>query len=286
MNIVDIKKYCFNELKFFYNDTEINSFFTIIMQSFFNISKIDILKNRFYVFSNNDLKRIDRILDDLKNLKPVEYITGETFFYDLKFFVDENVLIPRPETEELVDLVLSAEKTKKNLKVIDIGTGSGCIAVSLAKNSNFEVFASDFSENAIKIAKKNARYNKVKINFIKHDILKSAKNIFSNNENNFFDIIISNPPYVTKSEKKFMKKNVLNYEPESAIFVDDNEPFIFYEEIAVFGQKFLNSTGKIYLEINENNSNKLLDVFKSYGFTDLKVKDDINDKNRFLIIKK
>lgn len=286
MNIVDIKKYCLNELKFFYNITEINSFFTIIMQSFFNISKIDILKNRFYVFSNNDLKKIDQILDDLKNFKPVEYITGETFFYDLKFFVDENVLIPRPETEELVDLVLSAEKTKKNLKVIDIGTGSGCIAVSLAKKSNFEVFASDFSENAIKIARKNARYNKVKVNFIKHNILKSEKNIFSNNENNFFDIIISNPPYVKKSEKKFMEKNVLNYEPESAIFVDDNEPFIFYEEIAVFGQKFLSSTGKIYLEINENNSNKLLDVFKSYGFTDLKVKDDINDKNRFLIIKK
>ena len=223
------------------------------------------------------------VKDLLKN-KPIQYIIGETEFCDLKFKVNENVLIPRPETSELVYKIVERQKTKdkRQLSILDIGTGSGCIAISLAKNiHDSKVYALDISEKALDVAKENAFNNNVDVTFINDDIL-SLKNKIETK----FDIIVSNPPYVRELEKTEMRDNVLNWEPHNALFVSDNDPLIFYRNILEFAKNNLKQNGEIWFEINEYLGKEMTDLCKEYGFSDVEIFKDFRGKERIVKVNK
>jgi len=283
------------ELKKYYDINEINSFINIIFDKLLYLSKIEIHSNKNIIIEDVIDKKINLIIKDLKKERPIQYIFGETEFFDLKFELDKNVLIPRPETEELVDWIISDSKfltqneRVNSINILDIGTGSGCIAISLAKNlPNANVYAIDISENVLEIAKKNALKNKVKIIFAKYDIL-SGISLFSLNKTFgkkqiFFDIIVSNPPYIRELEKEQMSKNVLNYEPDTALFVENNNPLIFYDKICSFAHKYIKPNSKIYFEINEYLSEEMIELIRNHNFKNIELKKDINNKDRMLKI--
>jgi len=214
---------------------------------------------------------IRQIIEELKRQKPLEYILGEAEFYDLKFKVNQYTLIPRSETEELMDWVLQENFDS----ALDIGTGSGCIAIVLAKNTAAQISAIDNCEKALKVAKENAKLNKVNINF-------SMQDIFKNSSLSKVDVIISNPPYVLEAEKQKMKANVLQYEPHLALFIPDKEPLLFYKKIGSLAAKSLNCGGKLYFEINEQYGAEILEMLSKIGFVDIALKKDINDKDRMI----
>lgn len=248
-----------------------------------NLKKIDILSNK--IIDTHQTIDWSGIVERLNNHEPIQYILGETFFYGRKFLVDDSVLIPRPETEELIALVSQWEKQlqhpKKPKTVLDIGTGSGCIAISLAKElSNAEVSAYDISELALATAQKNAALNHAQVQFEKVDILEAASQVAITGKR--FDIIVSNPPYVTRQEANEMRKNVLNFEPHLALFVDDTAPLVFYEAIARFANQTLNQEGLLVVEINENLGPETAEVFQNAGFSETIIVQDIHKKNRFV----
>lgn len=214
---------------------------------------------------------IRQIIEELKRQKPLEYILGEAEFYDLRFKVNQYTLIPRSETEELMDWVLQENFDS----ALDIGTGSGCIAIVLAKNTAAQISAIDNCEKALKVAKENAKLNKVNINF-------STQDIFKNSSLSKVDVIISNPPYVLEAEKQKMKTNVLQYEPHLALFIPDKEPLLFYKKIGSLAAKSLNCGGKLYFEINEQYGAEILEMLSKIGFVDIALKKDINDKDRMI----
>lgn len=215
--------------------------------------------------------RFKQIIAELKTKKPLQYILGETEFYGLKFKVNEHTLIPRPETEELVGWILKHDFSS----ALDIGTGTGCIPIALAKNRKAIVSAIDISENALKIAKENAKLNGVKINFLQQDILKTTALPK-------VDLIVSNPPYVLESEKKMMFDNVLKYEPHLALFVSDNDPLLFYKKIAELAFESLNINGRLFFEINEQFADETIAMLNRIGFVDIQLKKDVNDKDRMI----
>lgn len=222
------------------------------------------------------------VKDLLKN-KPIQYIIGETEFCDLKFKVNENVLIPRPETSELVHLIVNSQRSTANSQqsILDIGTGSGCIAISLAKMiSGSEVYALDISEKALEVAKENAVNNNVEVTFIHDDIL-SLKNKIDTK----FDIIVSNPPYVRELEKAEMRDNVLNWEPHNALFVSDNNPLIFYRIILEFAKSHLKENGEIWFEINEFLGKEMTELCNEMGFSQVEVFNDFRGKERVLLVR-
>ncbi len=219
-------------------------------------------------------KDICQLLEDY----PIQYIVNNAHFYGEDFYVDDNVLIPRPETEELVQWVLSNMDTSKN--ILDICTGSACIAIVLKKKSpQSDVFALDISAQALAVAKRNAQQHQVDINFFQKDILDTNNLEF---ENHTFDIMISNPPYVTNSEKAMMHRRVLNYEPKLALFVSDNQPLLFYNAIANFAQYRLKLGGYLYLEINERMGEEVQALLRNYGFDNIELKKDFNNKDRMI----
>lgn len=271
------------KLNNYYSKSEIQSFIYIIFEEYLNFSKIDLILKSDDLLEKSEIENLENVVFQLQQQKPIQYIIGKTEFYNLEFFVDENVLIPRPETEELVEIILKNEQFNKNQNILDIGTGSGCIAISLAKNISAKVSAIDISKKALSIAKKNADYNNVNVNFIETNILQN--NTYStDNKSIAFDFIISNPPYVRESEKKLMKSNILDYEPDLALFVGDENPLIFYEAIAKFAENSLKKGGKIYLEINEFLSAETIDLFFKYNFTFAKSIKDLSGKDRFVYI--
>ena len=215
--------------------------------------------------------RFKQIIAALKTNKPVQYILGETEFYGLKVIVNKHTLIPRPETEELVDWILKEEFSS----ALDIGTGSGCIPIALAKNTNAKISAIDVSEDALRVAKRNAVINGVEINFFRQDILKTdaLPNV---------DVIVSNPPYVLESEKELMLDNVLEYEPNLALFLSDNDPLLFYKKIGLLAAESLNKGGKLFFEINEKYGAEIVALLSKIGFVDIALKKDVNDKDRML----
>ena len=215
--------------------------------------------------------KINQIIADLKKNKPIQHIIGETEFYELKFNVNEHTLIPRPETEELVKWILQHEFTS----ALDIGTGSGCIAIALRKNKSAEISAIDVSEYALLVAKENANINEVEINFLLQDILKTTAL-------SKVDVIISNPPYVLDKEKEIMLDNVLNNEPHLALFVPDNNPLLFYKKIAELAFTSLSKNGLLFFEINERFGKETVAMLNAIGFVDIELKKDINDKDRMI----
>jgi release factor glutamine methyltransferase len=226
----------------------------------------------------SDYNQIMSITKRLLSHEPIQYILGETEFYGLKFRVNPAVLIPRPETEELVDWIIRDHKNS-SLTIIDLGTGSGCIAVTLAKNlSQSTVYALDVSEQALEQAKANAQLNEVAVEFFQTDVLKQNWPDFPKKPN----LIVSNPPYVTQKEKKLMQANVLDYEPSLALFVSDDDPLLFYREIATQARNLLTDEGWLYFEINEVLGNQTVSLLETLGYRQIELRADINGKHRML----
>lgn len=270
-------QYIQNELNAFYPKTEIDGLIYILFEAVCGFSYTDLVLKKSETIHQNHFDEIKRIVLRLKEFEPIQYILGETEFYGLKFKVNPSVLIPRPETEELVNWIISENK-KVTGNILDIGTGSACIVLALKANLNAtNVFAIDISEEALETAKLNANINNLNVIFQKADIL-NWKNY--NWEN--YDIIVSNPPYIRVSEKKKMEKNVLNFEPENALFVPDENPLLFYQSIAKFSKKYLQKNGKLYFEINEALANETKLMLAAIGFENIEIKKDINGKNRMI----
>jgi release factor glutamine methyltransferase len=289
MLIKEVKKQFLDALSVWNDPMETESMFHIVLEKLHKLKRIDLALDPDLKISDLDIKRWSEIISELKTQKPIQYILGETEFFGLKFKVNQHTLIPRQETEELVDLILVQIKNEhlKNLKIVDLGTGSGCIAIALAKNSSDSaVFAVDVSDKALEIAKINARQNGVDVQFIKADILKTEDlNEFatSNTEEEIiFDIIVSNPPYVRNLEKHEIKPNVLEFEPHLALFVDDTDALLFYRKIGELAFKNLKENGKLFFEINQYLGKETKELLRNIGFANVQIIKDIYGNDRMI----
>jgi release factor glutamine methyltransferase len=280
MKIKEYKTKFIAELLPFYDEMEVESFFYLILENQRQLRRIDLALNIDLLFSKEEIQIWNVILDKLKLEIPIQYILGTTHFYGLEFKVNENVLIPRPETEELVEWIISSAVNMpnfKNIKILDIGTGSGCIAISLAKNiPNAEVFAIDISDKALATAKENADLNKVNVAFTQRNILET-KDLEQQ-----FDIIVSNPPYVRNLEKAEIKPNVLANEPHLALFVEDNDALIFYRKIAELATKNLSPEGKLFFEINQYLGKETVELLEKMHFKNSELRKDIYGNDRMI----
>ena len=280
MQILKFKITFFSGLAKIYPKTEIQSFFNILVEFRLKLSRIDVALNSDYEINTLDLKFLQKDLIDLKKHRPIQYIVGETEFYSLPFKVNEHVLIPRPETEELVDWIVADVKLKTQhakLNILDIGTGSGCIPISLAKNlPNTNVSAIDISLEALKTAKINALLNNVNIHFIEKDILNT------NSLSEVYNVIVSNPPYVRELEKDEMHKNVLDNEPHLALFVENNNPLLFYDKIADLAKTHLTKSGNLYFEINQYLGKEMVNLLNTKGFKNIELRKDIFGTDRMI----
>ena len=262
-----------------FDSSELEQTLQIVFAHYFSLEKADLILNKEDSFLQSDFDKLKDVIVDLKKAKPLALIIGEWEFFDLAFKVTESTLIPRPETEELVQLIIdnNNNNNQKELSILDIGTGSGCIAISLKKNiPNTNVTAYDISGDALSVALENANNNKVTINFKEVDILNPVK------QHVHFDIIVSNPPYITEKEKSLMHSNVLNFEPHLALFVENETPLVFYISIANFALEHLNIGGKLYFEINEYYGAEVKEMLQAKGFKNVNIVKDINDKDRMV----
>ena len=280
MKIKEYRSYFIQELTPIYDAGEAESFFYLILEESQHLKRIDLALRPDLDFSEEDIMVWNSILQQLKKEIPIQYLLGKTSFFGLNFQVNENVLIPRPETEELVEWILERQKSEvksQQIRILDIGTGSGCIAISLAKNlPNARVFAIDISEKALDTAKKNAELNTVDITFINQNILKTE------DLGQQFDIIVSNPPYVRNLEKAEIKKNVLDNEPHLALFVKDNDALIFYKKIADLAQKNLSKNGQLFFEINQYLGKQMIDLLEKMNFAAIELRKDIYGNDRMI----
>ncbi|WP_202701056.1 peptide chain release factor N(5)-glutamine methyltransferase [Flavobacterium sp. UGB4466] len=280
MKIKQYRTQFIKDLSPFYDAYEAESFFYLILEDKHQLRQIDLALNHELAFSEGDFLIWDFLVLQLKKEIPIQYLLGKTHFYGLDFEVNENVLIPRPETEELVEWIIndnSGGTKSKKIKILDIGTGSGCIAISLAKNlPDAEVYAIDVSKKAIATAKRNAVRNKVEVTFMLQDILETEELKYN------FDVIVSNPPYVRNLEKEEIKKNVLDYEPHLALFVDDNDALIFYKKIAELARENLLQNGQLYFEINQYLGKEMIDLLEKMNFKNIELKKDIYDNDRMI----
>ncbi len=278
MTIKQYRDQFIQELTPIYDMEEADSFFYLILDAKHQLKRVDLALQPDLVFSITELETWNLILDQLKKEIPIQYLLGTTHFYGLELEVNPNVLIPRPETEELVDWIVKKSKIKNQkskIKILDIGTGSGCIAISLAKNlPNSEVFALDVSKQALATAQRNAESNQVQIQFIHQSILETE------DLGRQFDIIVSNPPYVRDLEKQEIKKNVLDNEPHLALFVADNDALLFYRKIAQLAQKNLSPTGQLYFEINQYLGQEMVALLKEMNFQNTELRKDVYGNDR------
>jgi len=277
MTIKHYRDYFIQELTSLYDVGEAESFFYLILEAKHQLKRVDIALQPDLAFSEFELEIWSSILEQLKKEIPIQYILGVTHFYGLEFEVNSAVLIPRPETEELVDWIIQSSEVQSKFKILDIGTGSGCIAIALAKNlPNAQVFALDVSEQALATAKKNAEKNQVHLSFIHQSILETEDLAQE------FDIIVSNPPYVRELEKHEIKNNVLDNEPHLALFVEDNDALIFYRKIAQLAQKNLKLKGQLYFEINQYLGKETLNLLLVMGFKNCELRQDIYGNDRMI----
>ena len=281
LKISDLKSNFIKALSGLYPSEEIESFFNILSEKYIKLSRIDIALDRDQLVSEANVGKIEKVLARLKTFEPIQYILGETEFFGLPFKVTSKTLIPRPETEELVQWILDEVLYFKNkpelLEILDIGTGSGCIAISLAKHlPDANVSALDISEEALRIAKENAEANEVSISFFESDIL-ACESLPEG-----YDFIVSNPPYVRELEKHFMEANVLAHEPEIALFVEDADPLLFYRKIADLAKVSLKPNGALFFEINEYLGEDMVSLLEDMGFKQIEIRKDIYGKDRML----
>ncbi|MCZ4222786.1 peptide chain release factor N(5)-glutamine methyltransferase [Pedobacter rhodius] len=276
MNIKALEQEYLQNLNEFYDADEAKAIFNLSVTSILKITQSKLLTQKNKALSVEELNALTEVLNHLKTGKPIQQVLGETVFYGLTFKINEHVLIPRPETEELVDWIL---REVKNLKksFLDVGTGSGCIPVTVKKHlPNLDVSALDISANALKVAEANAKFNKTEINFIEADILNYP-------DNKKYDVIVSNPPYIRQLEKADMHKNVLAYEPHAALFVSDENPLIFYDAISDFALKNLNPNGYLFFEINEYLWAETLQILIDKRFKNIELKKDMQGKDRMIL---
>ena len=278
MNIKSLKTIFFTELQTIHEDSEIESFFFILTEFIHNLKRIDFSLHPDFEVSETDLEKWKTIISELKTEKPIQYITGEVWFYGLRFEVNENTLIPRPETEELVEWIVDALKIKgKGQRVVDIGTGSGCIPIALKQEiPSAQVSAIDVSEKALEMARKNAINNDVEINFTHQNILETES------LDGKYNIIVSNPPYVRNLEKQEIKKNVLDFEPHLALFVADSDALLFYRKIAQLALKSLSPKGKLFFEINQYLGEETVELLTKLGFKNIELRKDFVGNDRMI----
>lgn len=275
--IKDIRLYLAKELKGNFQDHEISALSNIIIKTVTGIKRLQNLALPEHHVTQIHARRIINICKELKSGKPIQYILGETSFYNCVIKLNEETLIPRPETEELVDLIIKENRGFTG-NILDVGTGSGCIAIALAVNlPGSSVTGTDISEGAIKIAEENSRLNNVSVSFLKADVFSSDHLTVAET-----DIIVSNPPYVRDLEKQFMNSNVLDFEPHTALFVPDSDPLVFYRAILEQAVKILVPKGKIYFEINEAFGLLMVELLEFYQYSDILIVKDINGKARFI----
>ncbi|GAA3978265.1 peptide chain release factor N(5)-glutamine methyltransferase [Pedobacter ginsengiterrae] len=276
MNIKALEKEYIQSLSHFYDNDEAKAIFNLAASSVLKVTKSQLVIDNEKEILAKDSNKLSKILTDLKTGKPVQQVLGETIFYGLPFKVTSNVLIPRPETEELVDWVINHVKDKKE-SLLDIGTGSGCIPIVLKKHlPHLDVSSIDISSEALKVAAENAQLNKISINLIEADILKYSTD-------KMYDVIVSNPPYIRELEKAEMHENVLIHEPHTALFVSDENPLIFYKAIADFALSNLNPNGYLFFEINEYLWEETLQILIDKRFKNIELKKDMQGKDRMIM---
>jgi release factor glutamine methyltransferase len=289
MKITQYRPYFIDQVAPFFDKEEAESFFYLIIENFRNLKRVDLVMQPDLFFSEPELIQLEQVIAELKLQKPIQYILGTTEFYGLQFQVNPHTLIPRPETEELVDWILKSQKLEdgrrttedKSIKMLDIGTGSGCIAISLAKNLPLaRVSAIDVSVEALATAKKNAALNEVDVQFICQNILET------NSLTTTYDIIVSNPPYVRMLEKQEIKTNVLDFEPHLALFVEDNDALLFYRKIAQLAQHNLNENGLLFFEINQYLAKETIELLENLHFKSIELRQDIYGNDRMICCKK
>lgn len=278
MKLSQLKINFIAQLQGVYDKEELHSFFYLLCDFFLQYSRFEVSMSQDTMVSETNIARFEKVLLRLKAQEPIQYILGTTEFYGLTFKVNEHTLIPRPETEELVDWVLSNLHDQDSvLDILDIGTGSGCIAISLAKNSpRTRVSGIDISEKTLEVAQENAVKNQVLVSFCKKDILQTTA------LKNKYDVVVSNPPYVRQIEKKAMNANVLDYEPGVALFVPNEDPLLFYRKIARLAMMSLQTRGWLYFEINEYLSKEMDVLLKEIGFANIEIKKDFREVPRMI----
>ena len=278
MLISDYKFLFCQKLEDKYSKEEVLNFFFLLIEHRLNLRRVDLALDRSLKLTSSDLEYFSQCLQELESHRPIQYIIGSTEFMDLDYKVTEAVLIPRPETEELINWIKQDfQDANKTLKILDIGTGSGCIPISLAKNFvNAEVHSIDVSSEALEIARYNAKANNVTIKFINKNILSVDK------LDDTYDIIVSNPPYVRELEQLEISQNVLKHEPSLALFVDDNDPLVFYRKITQLAKDSLNEGGSLYFEINEYLGKETSDLIIVIGLKNIVLRKDIFERDRMI----
>lgn len=277
-----VKKLFIDRLTTLYEASELENIFFIILTDIFGYSRNALLLNKSISLNDDQLGQLEEIINRLSTGEPVQYITGHTPFMGLSFQVNEHVLIPRPETEELVDFIICDLKKSAapEPRIIDIGTGSGCIPVTIKKYiDKASVYAIDISRGALEVANQNATKLHCPVHFMLADILEWDI-IFT--EDIKFDVIVSNPPYITHAEQQHMHPNVLQFEPHLALFVEDQAPLLFYETIASFALVHLAKGGSLYFEINRNFGEEVKDLLRKKGFKDILLKQDMHGADRII----
>lgn len=290
MLLKEIKTIFHKELDGIYPIKEVDSFFYHVIEHYLNAERFVLVVQPELVVSKEEEAQLFRALAELKLEKPLQYILGTAYFMDLELKVNEHVLIPRPETEELVEWILSEMENpiskfgnqKLELSILDIGTGSGCIAIALAKKlPNAKVYAMDISEKALEVAKENAKRNEVEVTFIQQDILEPDFELELGIELTF-DIIVSNPPYVREVEKKEINNNVKKYEPHLALFVRDESPLLFYKAITNFAKRHLTTQGQLFFEINQYLGKETQALLEEHNFLEIELRKDLFGNDRML----
>lgn len=277
MSVSTIVQLFRQELLAIYPKGEVESFIALAFEDVLEYSRVDTIMNAHEVIPFQYIERFFGILESLRKFQPIQYILGKTVFYGLPIQVNSHVLIPRPETEELVHWILK-DDWKEGITVLDLGTGSGCIALSLKDHlKKAVVHGADVSIEALNVAKRNAVKNNLQVDFFQFDIISQESLGFKK-----YDLIVSNPPYVGMSEKEWMEKNVLNHEPHPAIFVDEEEPLIFYRKIVDLAEGHLQQSGKLYFEINEAYGADVVQLLEDRGYEEVTLKKDYNGKDRMV----
>ncbi|MHB9056082.1 MAG: peptide chain release factor N(5)-glutamine methyltransferase [Paludibacteraceae bacterium] len=266
-----------SSLKEIYPESEIHVFGNLLLEKITGLSRTQLLLHNNLLLNDEQNNQAIQFIERLKKQEPIQYVLGETEFYGLKFKVNGSVLIPRPETEELVEWIISDYSKQNGIMILDIGTGSGCIPISLkAKLQKAKVYALDISEDSLKIARENAELNHVEIEFFRNDILKPA------NIDKQWNVIVSNPPYIPVSEKNEIEKNVIDFEPHLALFVENKNPLLFYQKIAEFALIHLTSLGKLYFEIHKDYAPECRKLLEDYGFRNVEIRKDICGNDRMI----
>lgn len=281
MELQHFRKRFFQDLTGSYPQQEIQSFFNLLCEHFLGISRLEIALSPHLSVEDPAKTQLEDALQQLLKHQPLQYILGETEFYGRTFSLNEHTLIPRPETEELVTWIIEdakqAGRHQQSMQILDMGTGSGCIAISLAKElPQAEVSALDISTEALLCAQENAQRHEAVVSFSSKDMLQLAA------LPGMYDIMVSNPPYVRESEKQQMHPNVLNYEPATALYVSDDDPLVFYRKIGALAQQYLQADGALYLEINEYLSKELEELLQQLGFDRIEIRQDIFGKDRMI----